>query len=106
MLFCIGLCNFFLCSQCTPFAIYGCITKSLPYCVSEGKHYEASNAAIMSDSQNKQVKLRKDEKSKESNSNMVVTVVGITIGLIVVMFIIFGIVAMAQKRGMFHLAHK
>lgn len=108
MLFYIGLCNFFLCNQCTSFSIYGWITKSLPYCVSEGKILEASNAALMSsvDSQNKKVKLRKEDTSKESNANMIVTVVGITTGLIVVTFIIFGIIAMAQKRGMFHLAHK
>jgi hypothetical protein len=84
-------------------SIYGWITKSLSYCVSEGKLFEASNAAIMSAvaSQNKQVKT-----SKESNANMAVTVVGITAGLIVMAFIIFGIITMAQKRGIFHLAHK
>jgi hypothetical protein len=104
MLFCIGFCKFFLCSWRTPFATYGWITKSVPYCVSEGKQFEASNAAMIS--QNKQVKLRENEPSKESNANMAVTVVGITAGLIVVAFIIFGMIALTQKRGMFHLGHK
>jgi hypothetical protein len=35
-----------------------------------------------------------------------VTVIGITAGLIVVAFIIFGMVALKRKRGMFHLGHK
>jgi hypothetical protein len=71
--------------------MYDWITKSLPYYVSEGK--------IM------QVKLREDDKSKESNANMALTVAGHTAGIIVLAFIIFGIVR-SQKRGMFHLAHK
>jgi hypothetical protein len=56
--------------------------------------------------QNNQVKLPEDKISKESNANMAVTVVGITTGLIMVAFIIFGIIAMAQKRGVLRLAHK
>jgi hypothetical protein len=65
--------------------------------------FEASNAATMSatGSENKQVR-----ESKESNANMAVTVVGITAGLVVVAFIIYVMIALARKRGMFHLADK
>jgi hypothetical protein len=37
---------------------------------------------------------------------MAVTVIGITAGLIVVAFIIFGMIALALKRGMLHIAGK
>jgi hypothetical protein len=82
--------------------------QEFTYCVSEGKLFEASNAAIISamGSQKKQVKLREDETIEKSNANMAVTLAGITTGLIVMAFIIFGIIAMTQKRGMFHLAQK
>ncbi|XP_023706531.1 uncharacterized protein LOC111863934 [Cryptotermes secundus] len=75
---------------------FGCFNIGSLRLSTEGKHYKASNAAIMSalDAQN-----QKDETSKESNVNVIVTVVGITIGLIVMTFLIIGIIAMAQKRG-------
>lgn len=37
---------------------------------------------------------------------MAVTVIGITAGVIVMAFIIFGLIALAQKRGLFHKAGK
>lgn len=80
---------------------FGCINIGPPGLSTEGKLFEASNAAIVSatGSQNKQVKLQENETSKESNANMAVTVVGITTGLIMVAFIIFGMIALKRKRG-------